>query len=379
MPGTDEAIALQKPYLLSIMGEVSNRKDEILRLGGGGMQGIIIAGGFGTRFRPLTYTRPKPLMPILNRPLLEYQVGLLKAHGITEIVFATNYMAEAMERHFGDGIRFGVKMRYAQEDQPLGTAGAIRNAANSLWRRETVVVFNGDIVTDFDLSAIIELHRKRGARATIALKAVPSPNPYGVLDLDSEGRVLAWREPTEEQKKALAANPNVEQTGWDYINAGFYVLEPEVIESIPEGRMVSIEREIYPRMIAQRRGFIRRACRGLLGGRRGSCTILEGHQRPVAGTSEPSSTRRTAGGGFVVYGARAGTLYARRRCDGTYRGRSYRGRGGTFARYGGHRRGLPHRTRMRAGGLRAAGESTSRRGNRPHSRDWRLRGIYRGG
>lgn len=219
------------------------------------MQGIIIAGGFGTRFRPLTYTRPKPLMPILNRPLLEYQVALLKAHGVTEIVFATNYMARAIEEHFGDGSRFGVKMRYAQEDQPLGTAGAIRNAAKSLWRQETVVVFNGDIVTDFNLSAIIDLHRHRGARATIALKAVPSPNPYGVLDLDEEGRVLAWREPTEEQKKALAANPNVEQTGWDYINAGFYVLEPEVVESIPEGRAVSIEREIYPRMIAQGEGL----------------------------------------------------------------------------------------------------------------------------
>ena len=219
------------------------------------MQGIIIAGGFGTRFRPLTYTRPKPLMPILNRPLLEYQVGLLKAHGVDEVVFATNYMAEAIERHFGDGSCYGVKMRYAQEEQPLGTAGAIRNAAKSLWREETVVVFNGDIVTDFDLSAIIDLHRKRGARATIALKAVPSPNPYGVIDLDGDGRVLTWREPTEEQKKALAAHPNVEQTGWDYINAGFYVLEPEVIRSIPEGRTVSIEREVYPRMIAQGEGL----------------------------------------------------------------------------------------------------------------------------
>lgn len=219
------------------------------------MQGIIIAGGFGTRFRPLTYTRPKPLMPILNRPLLEYQVGLLQSHGVHEIVFATNYMADAIEKHFGDGSRFGVKMRYAQEDQPLGTAGAIRNAANSLWRQETVVVFNGDIVTDFDLSAIIERHRQCASRATITLKAVPSPNPYGVIDLDPEGRVLAWREPTEEQKKALAGNPNVAQTGWDYINAGFYVLEPEVIESIPEGRMVSIEREIYPRMIEQGEGL----------------------------------------------------------------------------------------------------------------------------
>lgn len=219
------------------------------------MQGIIIAGGFGTRFRPLTYTRPKPLMPILNRPLLEYQVALLKAHGVDEIVFATNYMAEAIENHFGDGSRFGVKMRYAREDQPLGTAGAIRNAAKSLWRREAVVVFNGDVVTDFDLSAIIAQHRQRGAQATITLKAVPSPNPYGVIDLDADGRVLAWREPTEEQKKALAANPNIEQTGWDYINAGFYVLEPEVIEGIPEGRMVSIEREIYPRMIERGEGL----------------------------------------------------------------------------------------------------------------------------
>jgi NDP-sugar pyrophosphorylase family protein len=215
------------------------------------MKGIIIAGGLGTRLRPLTYHRPKPLVPVVNRPFLEYQVALLREHGLDDIVFATNFMADMIESHFGDGGRFGVRMRYAIEDQPLGTGGAIRNAAN-LFPGESVAVFNGDILTDFDLSRILDFHRDRGAIATITLAEVPSPNPFGVLILDAAGQVQEWCEPSEAAKKALAANPNQPQTGTDLINAGFYVLGPAFLERIPNGKPSSVERDIYPALLAER-------------------------------------------------------------------------------------------------------------------------------
>lgn len=215
------------------------------------MKGIIIAGGLGTRLRPITYQRPKPLVSLANRPFLEYQVALLKKHGIDDIVFATNYMAEKIEGHFGDGSRFGVRMRYAIEETPLGTGGAIRNAAD-VFPGEAVAVFNGDILTDFDLGGILAFHREKHAVATITLAEVPGPSPFGLLILDADGRVTDWREPSEETKKALAANHDMLPTGKDLINAGFYVFEPEFIAQIPQGVPSSVERDIFPRLLADR-------------------------------------------------------------------------------------------------------------------------------
>jgi len=214
------------------------------------MIGIIIAGGAGTRLRPLTYVRPKPLIPVVNRPFLEYQVALLKRHGIDEIVFCTNYMAEQIASHFGDGSRFGVRMQYALEETPLGTAGAIKNA-QTLAGRDTFVVLNGDVLTDFDIASIVAFHREKQALVTLTLKEVPSPSPYGVIVTDDDGRVLEFREPSEAQKKMLANNPNIEPTGVDRINAGIYVMEPEALDRIPAGRPVSIERETYPMLLAE--------------------------------------------------------------------------------------------------------------------------------
>ena len=213
------------------------------------MKGIIIAGGAGTRLRPLTYTRPKPLIPVVNRPFLEYQVALLKRHGIDEIIFCTNYMADKIAAHFGDGSAFGVSMRYAIEETPLGTAGAIRNA-QEIAGRDTVVVLNGDVLTDFDISSIIAFHKEKQALVTLTLKEVPSPSPYGVVITGSDGRVREFREPSEAQKKAFADNPNITQTGVDGINAGIYIMEPEALDAIPTGRPVSVEREIYPKFLA---------------------------------------------------------------------------------------------------------------------------------
>ena len=227
------------------------------------MKGIIIAGGLGTRMRPLTYMRPKPLVPLVNRPFLEYQVALLKRHGVDDIVFATNYMADHIEAHFGDGSRFGVRMRYAVEENPLGTGGAIRNAAKR-FSGETVVVFNGDILTDFDLGAVIQFHQSRAATmerdgpflATITLAPVPSPHPFGVLRLTDDGRVQAWCEPSEEAKKLLAARQvqvicqsEAGTASPDLINAGFYVLAPGALAAIPAGMPSSIEREVFPSLI----------------------------------------------------------------------------------------------------------------------------------
>ncbi len=218
------------------------------------MKGIIIAGGQGTRLRPLTYERPKPLVPLVNRPFLEYQVALLKTHGIDEVVFATNYMAEKIQEHFGDGSRFGVKMHYAVEETPLGTGGAIRNAAD-LFPGESVAVFNGDVLTDFDLQKILSFHRDMNAIATITLQPIPAPNPFGVLLLDDRGEVQSWREPTEEEKKALANSADSIQTGTDLINAGFYVFDRKFIDSIPAGTKSSVERDIFPPLIAGKAGI----------------------------------------------------------------------------------------------------------------------------
>jgi mannose-1-phosphate guanylyltransferase/phosphomannomutase len=213
------------------------------------MKGIIIAGGAGTRLRPLTYTRPKPLIPVVNRPFLEYQVALLRRHGIDEIIFCTNYMADQIEAHFGNGSAFGVSMKYAIEDTPLGTAGAIKNA-QSIAGSDAFIVLNGDVLTDFDLSEIIAFHKAKEALVTLTLQQVPSPSPYGVIVTDGDGRVREFKEPSEEVKKKLAANPNIEPTGTDYINAGIYVMQAEALERIPTGRPVSIERETYPQMLA---------------------------------------------------------------------------------------------------------------------------------
>lgn len=211
------------------------------------MRGIIIAGGFGTRLRPLTLRRPKPLMPVANRPFLEYQVAQLKAAGADEIVFATNYLAERIEAHFGDGSRFGVRMRYAVEREPLGTAGAIRNAVEGL-PPDRAIVFNGDILTDFDIGAIVRQHIERRAQVTLTLHRVARPHPYGVIQVAADGRVLAFIEPTEEQKRAADRGAPVE--GSDFINAGIYIMEPEVIAQIPL-RPCSIEREFYPQILAE--------------------------------------------------------------------------------------------------------------------------------
>jgi len=191
---------------------------------------VILAGGEGTRLRPLTEWLPKSLLPIANRPFLEHQIEHLRRHGVTRVVLSCGYLPEPIRDHFGDSLE------YAIEPQPLGTGGAIRFAAAGI--SETFVVCNGDVITGLDLTALIDLHRTRSARATIALHRVDDPSAYGLVHTEGEGAVTAFVE-----------KPPPGTADVDTINAGTYVLEPDVLALIEPGRMVSVEREVFPRLI----------------------------------------------------------------------------------------------------------------------------------
>jgi NDP-sugar pyrophosphorylase family protein len=210
------------------------------------MRGIVIAGGLGTRLRPLTLTRPKPLMPLAGAPLLEYQLSYLRAAGISEVCFATNYMSEAVEQAFGDGSSIGMHIAYAVEAEPLDTAGAIRNAYDTI-PGEDCVVFNGDVIHGFDIAEIVRKHQERDAFATLTLKAIERPHAYGVVPIDADNRVLGFLEPTDEQKREVGGPSTGE---FDNINAGLYVMKQEAIEAIPQ-RRCNIEREIFPDFVAK--------------------------------------------------------------------------------------------------------------------------------
>ncbi len=194
------------------------------------MIAVILAGGEGTRLRPLTEWLPKSMLPIANRPFLEHQIEHLRRHGVTRVILSCGYLPEPIRAHFGD------RLEYAVESQPLGTGGAIAFAAAGI--DETFVVCNGDVLTDLDLTAQIELHRARSARATIALQRVDDPSAYGLVRTGFGDAVTAFIE-----------KPSPDEADVDTINAGTYVLEPGVRDLIETGRMVSVEREVFPRLI----------------------------------------------------------------------------------------------------------------------------------
>jgi NDP-sugar pyrophosphorylase family protein len=200
------------------------------------VKAVVLVGGEGTRLRPLTYDTPKPLLPIANQPFLERQLTWLARHGVDEVVLSLGYLPDAFEAHFPEG-RFGdLKLRYAVEEHPLGTAGAIRFAARGI--EERLVVCNGDVLTTLDLGALVAFHDARGAEATICLTQVTDPSAFGVVPTRDDGEVVAF---VEKPPKGKAP------TNW--INAGTYVLEPSVLQRIPERLTVSIERETFPRML----------------------------------------------------------------------------------------------------------------------------------
>jgi NDP-sugar pyrophosphorylase family protein len=206
------------------------------------MQAVILAGGQGTRLRPLTLTCPKSIVPLLNIPFLHYQIAWLRQHGIREAVLACSYGVAAIRRVMGDGSAAGTRLRYAVELEPLGTAGALRNAADLGDR--PLVVLNGDVLTNLDLTAMIRFHEERGARATICLTSVEDPTLYGLVETDSDGRVLRFLE-----------KPSREHVTVKTVNAGVYILDRSLLELIPKGRVVSMEREFFPELLARRIPF----------------------------------------------------------------------------------------------------------------------------
>src|SRR5438046_4936178 len=201
------------------------------------MKAILLAGGKGTRLRPLTIHTPKPIVPIFDRPFLQFQLDLLKqVPEIDEVILSLNYQPRRIEEIFGDGGDSGLGIRYVVEPAPLGTAGAVRYAGESL--TESVVVFNGDVLTEIDLGAVIRLHRERRARATIVLTPVDNPSAYGLVETDADSNILRFLE-----------KPQPEEITTNNINAGLYVLEPDTFDRIPSNVAWSIERSYFPALV----------------------------------------------------------------------------------------------------------------------------------
>ncbi len=203
------------------------------------MQALILAGGKGTRLRPLTVYTPKPVVPICNRPFLLYQIDTLRGAGIHDITLSLSYQPLKIEQQLGDGSDYGVKLSYTVEPQPMGTAGAYKFAEDLI--RQPTVVFNGDVLTDLDLTAVIRQHEERKAAATIVLAPVDNPSAYGLVETEEDGRVRSFSE-----------KPRAEEVSVNTINAGTYILDPKILDMIPEGESYSFEYDLFPELL--RRG-----------------------------------------------------------------------------------------------------------------------------
>jgi mannose-1-phosphate guanylyltransferase len=206
------------------------------------VKAVVLVGGFGTRLRPLTLTTPKNLLPVGHVPMVERVIGHLAEHGVTEAVLSLGYKPDTFTDAYPDGTCAGVQLRYAVEDEPLDTAGAIRFAAGEADISERFIVVNGDVLTDLDVTRLVRFHDASGAEATIALHTVEDPSRYGVVVTDVAGQVEAFIEkPARDEAPSTA------------INAGTYVFEPSVLSRIPVGRKVSVERETFPALVADGR------------------------------------------------------------------------------------------------------------------------------
>lgn len=209
------------------------------------MQALILAGGKGTRLRPLTVYTPKPIVPVLNKPFLLYQIEILRRAGIKDITLSLSYQPDKIEQMLGDGTEYGVNLRFITEPSPMGTGGAYKFAADAI--RETTVVFNGDILTDLNIAEVLQMHIAKKAEATITLVPVEDPSAYGLVETEPTGKVLRFREkPKPEELAELTTNT---------INAGIYVLEPSILDLIPKGENHSFEYNVFPDILANKKPF----------------------------------------------------------------------------------------------------------------------------
>jgi mannose-1-phosphate guanylyltransferase len=200
------------------------------------MQALVLAGGEGTRLRPLTLTTPKPVLPLAGRPFLSFMLDWVRSHDVDEVILSCGFMSDEVKAVLGD-IYDGMRLRHVTEDEPLGTAGPVRLAYDEGLLEERLLVLNGDVLTDIDLTGELEQHERAGARATLALYSVEDTSSYGVVPTADDGQV------TEFIEKGGAAAPT------HRVNAGAYVIEREVVESIPQGRAVSFELEVFPSLV----------------------------------------------------------------------------------------------------------------------------------
>ncbi|MBF6612800.1 MAG: mannose-1-phosphate guanyltransferase [Chloroflexi bacterium] len=197
------------------------------------MKAVIMAGGEGSRLRPLTIRRPKPMVPVVDRPAIVHIIELLKRHGITEVVITLQYLASVVQEYLGDGSGFGVKIHYTVEDSPLGTAGSVRQGIE--WLDDTFMVISGDALTDFDLSKAIRFHKEKSSMATIVLKRMPNPLEYGVVIIDDEGRVKQFQE-----------KPSWGEVFSDTVNTGIYIIEPEIFKYYEAGQVFDFSNDLFP-------------------------------------------------------------------------------------------------------------------------------------
>lgn len=200
------------------------------------MKALFLAGGMGTRLKPLTDELPKPMVPIMNKPLLERNMENLKTFGIHDIVISTCYKSKYIQEYFGDGSKFGLSIEYVCEDIPLGTGGAIKKTEHLF--DDTFLVFNADILCNMDYTDLIDFHKSKSAAVTIAVTQVENPSAYGVIEYDKNGYAVSFTE-----------KPKADEIKSNYINAGVYVIEPEVLREIPGNRPVSVEREVFPALL----------------------------------------------------------------------------------------------------------------------------------
>lgn len=203
------------------------------------VQAVVLVGGKGTRLRPLTLSAPKPMLPTAGVPFLTHLLSRIRAAGIRDVVLGTSFQAHVFEEHYGDGADLDLRLRYVTETEPLGTGGGIRNVLGEL-TADTILVFNGDVLGGTDVREVLDTHHASGADVTMHLVRVGDPRAFGCVPTTADGRVTAFLEKTQDPPT-------------DQINAGTYVFRRSVIEEIPAGRAVSVEREVFPRLLAEGR------------------------------------------------------------------------------------------------------------------------------
>ena len=212
-------------------------EDQSVSGGAKPLKAVVMAGGEGTRLRPMTANQPKPMLPVVNRPIMEHVLRLLKRHGFDETIVTVQFLAALVRNYFGDGEEFGMSLQYATEEMPLGTAGSVRNAEDAL-HDEPFLVISGDALTDMDLTELVSYHKEKGALVTVGLARIPDPLEFGIVITQEDGRIQRFLE-----------KPTWGQVFSDTVNTGVYVMEPEVLAEVPPGEMVDWSGDVFPKLL----------------------------------------------------------------------------------------------------------------------------------